>query len=96
MKNTITANTLVLLGWGVTIALVYSLLSGPFDGRMCESTCFNMLFWGALVLAVFGTLLSIVQAAKSGSSIFSKLGVILGLFLCAKLIGVMVIGSMAG
>ncbi len=94
--NTITANTLVLVGWGITVALVYSLLKGPFDGRMCESTCFSMLYWGALVLAVLGTLLSLMQAFKPGSGIFSKLGLLLGLFLCAKLIGVMVIGTMTG
>ncbi|MFK7795376.1 MAG: hypothetical protein AB8B89_08510 [Gammaproteobacteria bacterium] len=94
--NTVTANTLVLIGWGMTVALVYSLLSGPFDGRMCESTCFNMLYWGALVLAVLGTLLSLMQVFKPESGIFSKISLLLGLFLCAKLIGVMVIGTMAG
>ena len=94
--NTFTANTLVLVGWGITAALVYSLLSGPFDGRMCESTCFSMLYWGALVLAVLGTLLSLVQAFKPNSGIFSKLGLLFGLLLTAKLVGVMVIGSMGG
>jgi hypothetical protein len=94
--NTVTANTLVLLGWGITVALVYSLLSGPFDGRICESLCFNMLYWGALILAVLGTLLSLIQMLKPNSGIFSKIGLILGLFLTAKLVGVMVIGSMAG
>ena len=94
--NTVTANTLVLLGWGITIALVYSLLSGPFDGRLCESTCFGMLYWGALVLAVFGTLLSLMQAIKPNSGLFSKVGLLLGLFLTAKLVGVMVIGTMSG
>ena len=93
--NTTTANTLVILGWGIAAVMVYNLLSGPFDGRMCESVCFNMLYWGALVLAVCGTLLSLIQCCKSGSGIFSKIGLILGFFLCAKLIGVMVIGSLA-
>ena len=94
--NTVTANTLVLLGWGVTVALVYSLLSGPFDGRMCESTCFSMLYWGALVLAILGTLLSLMQAFKPNSGMFSKIGVIFGLLLTGTLVGVMVIGSMGG
>lgn len=94
--NTVTANTLILLGWGITAAMVYSLLSGPFDGRMCESTCFSMLYWGALVLAVLGTLLSLMQVFKPNSGIFSKLGLLFGLLLTAKLIGVMVIGSMGG
>ncbi len=94
--NTVTANALVLIGWGMMVALVYSLLSGPFDGRVCESTCFSMLYRGALVLAVLGTLLSLMQAFKPNSGIFSKIGLILGLFLTAKLIGIMVIGNFLG
>ena len=94
--NTVTANGLVIIGWGVTVFLVYSLLSGPFDGRMCESTCFSMLYWGALVLAVLGTLLSATQAFKPGSGMFSKVALLFGLVLTATLAGVMVIGTMSG
>ncbi len=94
--NTVTANGLVVLAWGVTVFLVYSLLSGPFDGRVCESTCFSMLYWGALVLAVLGTLLSAIQAFKSDSGFFSKVSLLFGLILIAKLAGVMVIGTMTG
>ena len=94
--NTVTANTLVLIGWGMMAALVYSLLSGPFDDRMCESTCFSMLYWGALILAVLGTLLSLMQVFKPNSGIFSKIGLALGLFLTAKLVGIMVIGNFLG
>ncbi len=94
--NTVTANTIVLIAWGLTAALVYNLLNGPFDGRMCESVCFSMMYWGALVLAVVGTLLCITQCFKSESGWFSKIGVLLGLLLCAKLIGVMVIGNLTG
>ncbi len=93
--NTVTANAFVLIGWGVTVALVYSLLSGPFNGRMCETICFNMLYWAALVLAVLGTILSLMQAMKPASGIFSKIGLLLGLLLTLKLAGVMVIGMMA-
>ena len=93
--NTVSANALVILGWGVTAFLVYSLLSGPFDGRMCETTCFSMLYWAALVLAVLGTILSFIQSIKPGSGVFSKIALLLSLLLSAKLIGVMVIGTMA-
>ncbi len=94
--NTVTANALVIFGWGVTVFLVYNMLSGPFDGRMCETTCFSMLYWGALVLAVLGTILSFVQSIKPGSGIFSKIALLLGLLLSAKLIGVMLIGTLTG
>ena len=90
--NTVTANGLVIFGWGVAAFLVYSLLSGPFDGRACETLCFNMLYWAALVLAVLGTLLSFVQSIKPDSGLFSKVSLLFGLILSAKLIGVMVIG----
>ena len=91
--NTATANALVLLAWGITIALVYSLLMGPFDGRMCESTCFSMLYWGALVVAIVGTLLSLKQCCfNPDAGLFSTLGLLLGLGVSAILIGVMVIG----
>jgi len=94
--NTVTANGLVIFGWGVATFLVYSLLSGPFDGRMCESTCFSMLYWGALVLAILGTILSFVQTIKPNSGIFSKISLLLGLLLSMKLIAVMVIGTTSG
>lgn len=95
--NTVTANSLVIIGWAMTTFLVYSLLSGPFtDDRICETTCFSMLYWGALVIAVLGTLLSAMQAFKANAGIFSKLSLLLGFLLSAKLIGVMVIGVMAG
>ena len=71
--NTITANVLVLLGWGVTVALVYFMLSGPFNGGMCETTCFTMLYFAALVLAVVGTILSLVQAINPDTSFISTI-----------------------
>ena len=96
IMNTVTANTLVLIAWGLAAALVYSLLSGPFDDRMCETVCFGLLYWGALILAVIGTLLCITQSFKSGSGWVTKIGALLGLLLCAKLIGIMVIGNFTG
>jgi len=92
--NTVTANSLVIIGWSMAAFLVYSLLSGPFTNRMCETTCFGMLYWGTLVIAILGTLLSAMQAFKPDSGFFSKIGLLLGLFLTAKLAGVMVIGIM--
>ena len=61
--NSATGSIIVLIAWGVTIALVYSMLGGPFeDQRMCQTTCFGMLYWGAIALAVIGTLVSLAQA----------------------------------
>ena len=91
--NTVTANALILIAWAAVVALVYSMLSGPFDGRTCETTCFNLLYWGALGLGIVGTLLSLKQCCfNPEASAFSKIGLLLGLGVSAILIGVMVIG----
>ncbi len=91
--NTVTANALVLISWAAVVALVFAMLSGPFDGRTCETTCFSLLYWGALVLAIVGTLLSLKQCCfNPESGLFSKIGLLLGLGVSAILIGVMVIG----
>ena len=94
--NTATGSVIILIAWGITIALVYNLLGGPFDNRMCESTCFGILYWGAVLLAVVGTLVSLMQAIKSDKTLINVGASLLGLLLCAKLFGVMVIGIMAG
>ena len=90
--TTATANIIVLLAWAAAVALVYHLLAGPFDGRMCESACFSMVYGVALVLAVTGTLLCLRQIFKANAGIVSKLAFLLGLLLTGMLMGVMVIG----
>jgi len=92
--NTVTANGLIVLGWGLSVYLVYSMLLGPFDGRLCESTCFGMLYWGALLLALLGTILGVVQIIKRESGLASKIVMLLGLLLSIMLAGVMVIGTL--
>ena len=95
--NSATGSIIVLIAWGATIALVYSMLGGPFeDQRMCQTTCFGMLYWGAIALAVIGTLVSLAQAVKSDKTLINIGASLLGLLLCAKLFGVMVIGTMTG
>ena len=95
--NTVTANALVLIAWAAVVTLVYSMLRGPFDGRVCESTCFSLLYWGALVFAIVGTLLSLKQCCfNPDAGPLSKVGLLLGLAVSAILIGVMVIGLIGG
>ena len=95
--NTATGSIIILVAWGFTIALVYSMLGGPFEEQqMCQTTCFGILYWSAIVLAVVGTLISLTQAIKSDKTLINVAAFLLGLLLCAKLFGVMVIGTMAG
>ena len=90
--NSITSNIVIVLGWVLTIALTYNLLGGTFDARSCQSICVNVMYWGALVLAVVGVALAIKQCCKSGPGWFSMISVLAALALLAVLVGVMVIG----
>ncbi len=92
--NNITSSVIIVLGWALTITLIYNLLSGTFDTRSCQSICVNVMYWGVLVLAVVGVALGIKQCCRSGSGWFSALSFLAALALLAILIGVMVIGML--
>ncbi len=88
------SNVIVLFGWGVTVALVINLLGGTFDERTCQSVCVNMMYWGALVLAVVGLVFGIKNCCKTGAGIINVIFVLLALALLAILVGIMVIGML--
>lgn len=92
--NSITSNVIIVLGWVLTIALTYNLLSGTFDTRNCQSICVNVMYWGALALAVIGVVLAIKQCCKSGPGWLSVVSALAALALLAILVGVMAIGML--
>ena len=95
--NTASANIIILVAWGLTIALTSQLLGGTFEsGRSCQTSCVSMMYYGSIALAFIGTGLSFMQARKPGSSILTKLFLLAGLGLIAILIGVMLIGTLTG
>ena len=78
--NTATANIVIVIAWGLTIALVSQILGGTFEsGRSCQTTCVSVMYYGSIALALIGSALSFMQARKpiykdslKGSSKFKK------------------------
>ncbi len=91
--NTATANIVIVIAWGLTIALVSQILGGTFEsGRSCQTTCVSVMYYGSIALALIGSALSFMQARKPQSGIVIKLSFLAGLGLLGILFGVMFIG----
>ena len=44
------------ISWGLTVALVLNLLSGPFEARSCQTGCMQSLGLASFLVAVAGVL----------------------------------------
>lgn len=93
--NTATANIVILIAWGLTIALVAQILGGTFEsGRSCQTTCVSVMYYSSIALALIGSALSFMQACKPQSGIIIKLSFLAGLGLLGILFGIMFIGML--
>ena len=83
---------LAIAGWGLTIALVYQLLSGTFaDGRSCQTACVQTIYWSAFVTTVAGLAAAIATRDKSAplfnTPSSAALAVLLAIFAATMFIG---------
>lgn len=90
--KTMSSTVLVLVGWVLTIALTYHLLSGTFDARTCQTTCVSTLYWVSLALAIGGVVTGLMGMGKGEGNGFGALILLLGLALLGILGGVMLVG----
>ena len=79
--------------WGFTIALVYTMLSGTFDTRTCQTACVQTLFWTAFALSVVGVaygLFSLSGGEKRGVATTSVIAssILLIIFATTMVIGI--------
>ena len=44
------------VSWGLTVALVFNLLGGPFEARSCQTGCMQSLALASFIVAVAGVL----------------------------------------
>jgi len=81
-----------LISWGLAIFLGMQLLSGTFDGRECQTSCVNTVFWVSFAVAVLGLLFTIggISIGKSNwlktLSLFALFGLV-GIYVTTMLIG---------
>ena len=81
---------LALIGWSLTVVLVMQLLGGTFDTRSCTTTCVQIIYYSAVLVATTGFIGGvIVSYQRNLPSIIGTiaLGVLLLIFLTTMVIG---------
>jgi len=81
-----------LISWALAIFLGTQLLSGTFDGRSCQTSCVNIVFWVSFAISVIGLIFSFggISIGKSNLiktlSLFFLVGLV-GIYITTVLIG---------
>ena len=82
----------VLISWALAVFLVAQLLSGTFDGRICQTTCVNTVFWISFTVAVLGLIFN-VSAMVTRKTHWVDILALLGLLgLCGIYTATIIIG----
>lgn len=90
--NTTISFLCAVISWALAIFLGTQLLSGTFDGRSCQSSCVNIVFWVSFAIAAIGLIFSLggISIGKSNLikmlSLFALVGLV-GIYLTTFLIG---------
>ena len=90
--NTTISLLSAIISWALAIFLGTQLLSGTFDGRSCQTSCVNIVFWVSFAIAVIGLIFSFggVSIGKSNwiktLCLFALVGLV-GIYVTTFLIG---------
>lgn len=90
--NTIISLLCAVVSWALAIFLGIQLLSGTFEGRTCQTSCVQTVFWISFAVAVIGLIFSIggISIGKSNwvktLSLFALVG-LSGIYITTMLIG---------
>jgi len=90
--NTTISLLSALISWALAIFLGMQLLSGTFDGRSCQTSCVNIVFWVSFAIAAIGLLFSLggISIGKSNwiktLSLFALVGLV-GIYVTTFVIG---------
>lgn len=90
--NTTISLLSAVISWALAIFLGMQLLSGTFDGRSCQTSCVQTVFWVSFAVAIIGLVFSIggISIGKSNwVKIISLLALIglSGIYITTMLIG---------
>ncbi|QGU32370.1 hypothetical protein [Thermochromatium tepidum] len=84
-----------LAGWALTVLSAAAMLSGPYDGRTCQTECVQMLFFSGMVAGVLGLILAIVGLRFVVGRRLSQVTLWLAGPLCAIFAAILLIGILA-
>ena len=82
-----------IISWALAIFLTMQLLSGTFDGRTCQTTCVNVLFWMSFAIAIIGLIFSVGGIAIGKSNLIKTLSLLALVGLSVIYITTMLIGT---
>ena len=82
-----------LISWTLAIFLGVQLLSGTFDGRTCQTTCVNLVFWTSFAIAAIGLIFSVGGISIGNSSWIKTLSLLALVGLCGIYVTTMLIGT---
>ena len=81
-----------LISWALAVFLGTQLLSGTFDGRTCQTTCVNLVFWISFAIAIIGLIFSVGGISIGNSSWLKTISLLAlvglsGIYITTMLIG---------
>lgn len=86
---------LTLAGWTLTALSAAAMLSGPYDGRTCQTECVQTLFFSGMATGVLGLILGIVGLRFATGRRLSQVSLWLAGPLCAIFAALFLIGNLA-
>jgi hypothetical protein len=85
---------LTLGGWILLVATGTNVLSGPFEGRTCQSDCVQTLFYAAVAVGFSGLIVAAIAALrKQTRGLIAYGALLLALALCAIFAALILIGN---
>ncbi len=81
-----------LISWALAIFLGIQLLSGTFDGRTCQTSCVQTVFWVSFAIALVGLVFSVGGISVGKSNLLKTLSLLAlvglaGIYITTILIG---------
>ena len=90
--NTTISLLAALISWALAVFLGTQLLSGTFDGRTCQTSCVNLVFWISFAIAIIGLIFSFGGISIGKSNLIKTLSLLalvglVGIYVATMLIG---------
>ncbi|MGH1537672.1 MAG: hypothetical protein ACRBDX_06460 [Gammaproteobacteria bacterium] len=82
-----------LVSWALAIFLGMQLLSGTFDGRSCQTSCVNIVFWASFAIAAIGVIFSLGGISIGKSNWIKTISLLALIGLCGIYITTFLIGN---
>jgi hypothetical protein len=86
---------LTIIGWVITVLTGMTLLSGPYEGRTCQTECVQLMFFSGLAVTSLALLLAVFALLRSAGRVAAYLSLALVVPLSMIYAGLVLIGNFA-